>query len=183
MSEVINFNFLLDEYYSLDTVWNVNKNRIQWFAFCIDSYFIAFVDETGNSAHSQWFLSTFSDFQDRLVPAFNAVLPENPKITGIQYWFSALSFKHDFSRFSESLDSMYCRWTLLRSSSARYSYLKIGEPLPFFTSEKVCLFKIHFLYCIVNKIQIYEIYNHSILVLFALHKVCQCILELFFLFF
>lgn len=37
------------------------------------------------------------------------------------------------------------------------SYLKIDEPLPFFTSEKVCLFKIHFLYCIVNKIQIYEI--------------------------
>lgn len=30
------------------------------------------------------------------MPVFNAVSPEGPKITGIQYWFSALAFMQIF---------------------------------------------------------------------------------------
>lgn len=53
--------------------------------------------------------SLSSNFHDRIVSVINAVLPEDLKITDIQYWFSALYLVHrNFSKLSESVDIMYC---------------------------------------------------------------------------
>lgn len=46
----------------------------------------------------------YSLFLDRMMPVFNAVLPEGPKITGIEYGPLALSLAHSsFFRLCESL--------------------------------------------------------------------------------
>ncbi len=73
------------------------------------------MDCTANCVHRQWFLEVFlspcSDFQYKIIPVFNAVLPEGRKSRSIPYLPLALSFVHrDFSRFSKSIDDiMYYR--------------------------------------------------------------------------
>lgn len=53
------------------------------------------------------FLSTWSNLHDRIMPVFNAVLPEALKLMSIQYWFSALPHTwRGFSRFFNSFDDI-----------------------------------------------------------------------------
>ncbi len=86
----------------------------------------------------------------RIMPMSDAVSSEGPKTMGIQQRSSALSLTHrDFSSFSESFDDvMHCRWWDLQSlCNLTYSTIflrtlsQIGEPLPIFTSERLCLSK------------------------------------------
>ena len=60
---------------------------------------------------SEEFMSPCGNILDRMMLVFNAVPPEESKVTGIQCWFSVLPLaSRDFSRFSEYLDDiMDCR--------------------------------------------------------------------------
>ncbi len=83
---------------------------------------------------------------------------KGPKITSIQQRSSALSLTHrDFSSFSESFyDVMHCRWwdvqSLCRNVVLKVFHIflralsQIVEPLPIFTSERLCLSKTSLLY-------------------------------------
>lgn len=95
-------------------------------------------------------------FHNRIIPVFNAGVPEGPKIMSIKYGFwGGLSLVHrDFFRFLESFDDIICcRWWDIISLyrfilkiiiHSRHSCLQIDDPLPIFTSEKPCLSKMHF---------------------------------------
>lgn len=70
-----------------------------------------------------------SDFYERIQPVFNEVLPEDLKITSIQYWLWALSpctqrFLHFLWFFS---------WSF--STICRCRFFKVGEPRSIFTSK------------------------------------------------
>ncbi len=109
----------------------------------------------------QWFLEVFlgpfSNVNDRIMPMSDAVSSEGPKSTGIQQRSSALSLTHrDFTSFSIYLvmlctvDDEICkavaiwRWRTLFLKcipQSFYTLSQIGETLPSFTSEGLCLSK------------------------------------------
>lgn len=84
--------------------------------FCMIEFYLAILNGTVNCVHRQWFLEAFlmpcSDVHHRIMPVFNEVLSEGPKITGIHNCVSSFSLAYrDLSRFSELFKKiMYCRW-------------------------------------------------------------------------
>ncbi len=128
------------------------------FLFCMIELWLASADGMEDCVYRQWFLEVFlgpfCNVNDRIMPMRDAELSEGPKTTGIQQRSLALSLMHrDFSSFSESFDDAYvdkeiCKafaiwlWgTLFLKYSTIFvcTFLKIGEPLPIFTSERLPL--------------------------------------------
>lgn len=104
-----------------------------WLHLCLMGLQPRFSDGTVNSVYRQRFLDVLLSpwgFLDSIMAAFNAAMPEDPKITDIQYWLSASSLVHrDSSRWSESLDIMYCRWW---DSPSLHSFMLKNIILKFF---------------------------------------------------
>lgn len=105
----------------------------------------------GTANHERFlevFLSLCSDFHDRIVSDFHAVLPENPKIR--HPVFSALSLGHrDFPRFLQSFQSnllqmMTYSWSLQCYFKEHYS--EFCEPISIFPFQKLSLSKMHFFF-------------------------------------
>lgn len=69
----------------------------RWWCFRIKFTFGFFFAFVMNCAHRQWFLEVLlipcSDFNNRVIPALNAMPAEGPKITGIHYWLLASSLE------------------------------------------------------------------------------------------
>ncbi len=101
--------------------------------------------------------ATFSNVNDRIMQTNDAVLSEGPKTTGIQQRSLTLSLTHrDFSSFSEyfmmlcTVHDEICKafaiWQRQRLF-LKYSIIilrtlsQIEEPLPIFTSERLCFSK------------------------------------------
>ncbi len=93
--------------------------------------YLASADGTVDCVYRQWFLEVFlgpySNVNDRIMPMSDAVSSEGPKTTGIQQRSLALSLTHRGTLF------LKYSTIILRTLS------QIGEPLPIFTSERLCL--------------------------------------------
>ena len=101
---------------------------------------------------------SISDVQERIRSVFTAVLPEDLKISIIQFRPSSLSFEHrDSSWFSESVDDiMGCSWWIFKvfaiyveehffwncSTIFSSSLSQIVELLSIFTSKRLCLWNV-----------------------------------------
>ncbi len=131
-----------------------------WLPFCMIELWLASADGMAYCVYRQWFLEVFlgpfSNVNDRIMPMSDAVSSEGPKTTGIQQRSSALSLTHrdpvslNLLLMLCTLDDEICkafaiwRWGML---FLKYSTIflrtlsQIGEPLPIFTSERLCLSK------------------------------------------
>lgn len=95
------------------------------------------MDSTLNSVH-RLFLKP-RDYHYRIVPVFNAVQSEGLKITGIQYWFTALFLApRAFSKSSKSSDDiMYCRlWDIPETIMSLYNFTLRNITLKLFHNLK-----------------------------------------------
>ncbi len=129
-----------------------------WLLFCITEVYLAFADGTVDCVYRQWFLnlflSLFSNFNDRIMQMSDAVSYEGRRARTSYKGLRPYPLSTEICPVSLNLLMMLCTvddeickafaiwcWGML---FLKYSILlctlsQIGEPLPIFTSERLCL--------------------------------------------